>query len=618
VKRGLLAGVALSALLLCAPDASAVDLPSVAGKPVKLDITETSILAQRFAAREGEVSTNQGYFAWLNRLNLVLGWNKFTLGTRIDSSLYELRPGDNTDNPSRRSTLLADGSTRFRNAVYPAKLWLGYKTDGIEITAGDSYVQFGRGLTLSLRKVDELGIDTTLFGGKVTVQKDPFGITLIAGLANPARVDEPSGRALFTSRPVPALEGRQPVPAQPLFGSDRIVGAEVTAGRGLPLILSTHVVKLTKCAPYRYDTNGNIIDDGLDRPFGTCSESDRVAFLGELPGSTGPVIAARDTTNFGQSIEVPSLWGHGNLYLEGAFQRREPARERSANTDGNALYASFVVTGGPIANTVEAKSYRNYWPLAGSVNFTRAADFSNLQYSVSPTAEPVIADSMFGGFNVCVNSARDRFDYRITPTFLAYGAYAYSVSKSEVFGGACDRWGKSTGQPATETTNYINDGTLGIEARFDDDKSALFANVLARHDILDNGTPFYRELAAQYSFTKYIKGPYSVEVAGRHRYRVQDAENIRGVTKGEPWWQGEHQTALKIAPKWVLSQGVEYTTLVGLPTYYVNGGVLYRFTSESSIRLYAGQNRGGLRCVSGICRVFPAFSGARVELTLRF
>src|SRR6185369_6611006 len=117
----------------------------------------------------------------------------------------------------------------------------------------------------------------------------------------------------------------------------------------------------------------------------------------------------------------------------------------------------------------------------------------------------------------------------------------------------------------------------------------------------------------------HIKGPYSVELSGRHRYRIQNGENIAGASfRGEPWWEGEHQTALKVAPKWVFSQGFEYTTYVGLPSTYVNGGILYRFSSQSNIRLYAGQNRGGLRCVSGICRVFPAFSGARVELTLRF
>ncbi len=76
--------------------------------------------------------------------------------------------------------------------------------------------------------------------------------------------------------------------------------------------------------------------------------------------------------------------------------------------------------------------------------------------------------------------------------------------------------------------------------------------------------------------------------------------------------------ALKVAPKWVFSQGIEYTTLIGFPTYYFNGSILYRFTSESNLKIFFGQQRGGLKCVSGICKVFPAFSGARVELTLRF
>jgi hypothetical protein len=158
-----------------------------------------------------------------------------------------------------------------------------------------------------------------------------------------------------------------------------------------------------------------------------------------------------------------------------------------------------------------------------------------------------------------------------------------------------------------------------MELRFDDEKSIAFANLGGRHDITDEGTPYYRELQAQYTVTKHISGPFSVELTGRHRLRVQDRENIHGSNfKGDPWWEGEHYNALKVAPKWVFSQGFEYTTYIGLPTYYVNGGVLYRFKSDSNVRLYVGQNRGGLRCVSGICRVFPEFSGARLEVTLRF
>jgi hypothetical protein len=599
--------------------AHAVDLPNVDGAPVKLDVTETSIFGQRFEARDGEREEDQGYFAWLNRLNLVLGWRKWTLGTRIDSSVYALRPIDRAaDPPGPSPTVILDNATRYRNAVYPAKIWLTYKDAGLEITAGDSYAQFGRGLVLSLRKIDELGVDTTLFGGKVSFQKDPIAITLLAGLANPARVDEPTARALFPSQPTPRIGAQASVPSQPVFGSDRIVGAQVQAGRGLPVIASTHAIRLTKCAPYRYNADGTIVDDAFDAPIGTCEEADRAAWLSTLP-TIGPILRSRETINAGQSIEVPSLWGHGSIYVEAAVQKRDGERPTDPNTQGNAVYGSLVTSGGPIANTLEVKTYRNFFPLAGAVNVSRASAFANVAYSSPPTIEPIIADTMFNFFNACVTGGRDRFDYRFTPTFLAYGTFGYYVTQSEIVGGGCDRFGKSTGARPSETTNYVTDASAGIEWRFDDDKSIAFANLNGRHDIRESGDPYYRELAGQYSVTKYIKGPYSVELAGRHRYRIQERENIRGATfEGEPWWQGEHQNAVKIAPKWVVSQGFEYTTFIGLPTYYVNGSVLYRFTSESNIRVFIGQQRGGLRCVSGICRIFPAFSGARVELTLRF
>lgn len=614
--------LAVSLLLTASSrDALAVDLPKVKGSPLKLDVTETAIAAQRFEAREGERPEDQGYFVFLNRLNSTLGWRKLTLGLRLDSSFYAFRPEDR-DYPDAqlKRNAIVDGSTRYRDRyVYIGKLWLSYKTEEIEATAGDSYVQFGRGLVLSLRKVDELGIDTTLFGGKVTFQKDPFALTLIAGVTNPTRIDEPTGRAMFLSKRVPAAGGFQPIEPTPIFGSDRIVGAQIQAGRGLPVTTSTHAIRLTKCAPYRYDAQGRVIEDPLDVPFGTCEESATDTWLSSLPGNISPILRARETINAGQSIEVPSLWGHGNLYVEAAVQRRQPETPTDAHTQGNAIYGALVSTAGPITNTLEVKSYRNFYPLAAGVNVSKASAFANLAYSAPPTAEPIISDVMFGYYNTCVTGGRDRFDYRFTPTFLAYGTFGYAVTRSEVPGGTCDRIGRSTADDPTGSTNYVTDASAGIEMRFDDDRSIAFFNVTGRHDVKETGDPYYREIAGQYSITKYIGGPFSFELAGRHRYRIQERENIRGNSfDGEPWWQGEHQNALKIAPKWVISQGVEYTSYIGLPTYYVNGGVVYRFTPESNLRVYAGQNRGGLRCVSGICRNFPAFSGARIELTLRF
>lgn len=596
--------------------AHAIDLPKVGGKQPTLDITETSVAAQRFPARDGEKPNDQGYFAWLNRLNLILSWGKFTAGLRLDSSVYALRPEDRKfDDPVLKQNAIVDGSTRYRDAIYPAKMYLTYKNGPIEATIGDSYVQFGRGLVLSMRKVDELGIDTTILGGKLTIQKDPFSFSVVAGIANPTRVDEPTGRALF----LPKVVGNSALGQQPLFGSDRVVAAQIQAGRGMPVVASTQMAMFTKCAPYAYNADGTVKDGFLATPFGTCDEGAVDTWLGSLPSGLGPVLNARRVVNASQSLEIPSLWGHGNFYVEAAVQKRDLLDALEASTTGNAIYGSLSNTGGPFTNTLEVKSYRNFFPVAGSVNVTKASAFNNVAYSAPPTAEVVTQDSMFGFFNACVTGGRDRLDVRANPAMLFFGSLGYFVTRSETPGGMCDPIGRSTADDPKGTTNKVIDASVGSQLQWDDDKSIAFLTATYRNDQKENGELFYREYAIQYSITKYIKGPYAIEVAGRHRRRQEELQNVRGSDpQGDPWWQGENQVALKVAPKWIFSQGFEYTTLIGQPTYYWNGGITYRFTSQSNVRLYAGQNRGGLRCVSGVCRDFPAFSGARAELTLRF
>lgn len=613
VAGSLVAGLAVLAFPL---RAGAVDLPNVGGKPLQLDVTETSVAAQRFEAREGEKPNDQGYFAWLNRLNVILTWDKFTFGTRLDSALYALRPEDrHFDDPQIANNTRIDGASRFRDSLYPAKLYLIYKSGIVEATAGDSYVQFGRGLVLSMRKVDELGLDTTIFGGKLTLQKDPFAFTVVAGLANPTRVDEPTGRALF----LPKVVDGDRLGQQPLFGSDRVVGLQMQAGRGLPVVASTQAAMFTKCAPYAYNADGTVRDGFLDTPIGTCQESDVQTWLTSLPSGLGPVLDSRRTINASQSLEVPSLWGHGSFYVEAAVQQRHRLDPRDGDTSGNAVYGSLSNTAGPITNTLEIKSYRNFFPVAGSVNVSKASAFGNVAYSAPPTAEVVTQDSMFGFFNACVNGGRDRLDVRTSPSTLFFGALGYFVTQSEVPGGVCDSRGRSRADDPDDTTTRVVDVSGGTQILWDNDRSIAFATLTYRDDTRDSGKLFYREYAVQFSVTQYLGHAFALEIAGRHRRRQEDGQNVpENSLTGEPWWQGENQIALKIAPKWIFSQGFEYTTLVGQPTYYINGGVLYRFTSQSNVRVYAGQNRGGLRCVSGVCRDFPAFSGARVELTLRY
>ena len=617
--------------------ALALDVATAGEKPVTLDVTETSILSQQFDARvgEGENIQDHGYGTWINRLNLALNWDRWTLGTRIDSSVYWRRPVDqpvcgrgesgSCITPVQLDNVIRDDSSRYRNYVYPAKVFAKYTGRNLEITAGDAYVQFGRGFVLSLRKVDELGIDTTVRGGKVSFTSDPFALTLVGGVLNPTRIDEATGRALVLPQEIPADPARgvrgDSFGPQPIYGSDRVVGAQVQAGRGLPVVLSTHGARFTRCAPYHYQDNGRVAEGVFESPFGSCEPGDTETWLATIPAKVTPTIGASEIFLAGQSLEVPSLWKHGSLYVEAAVQRRRhDTQPNDPAANGNALYASLTTNAGHFTSTLEVKSYRNFYGVTGAVDQTRASAFSNVAYNNIPSAELVTQDSAIGFFNACVDGGRLRTDYRLTHQLLLYAQGIYAFTKSEINGGGCDETGRNVSAiGAASTSNRVWDGLGGFEWLFDQDRSHFFAWAGGRDDTKVNGEFYYRELHANYTFTKYVAGPYSLELTGRHRIRKEENQNIRDAAIGSEYWrQGEHYTALKVAPKWVFSQGIEYTTQLGFPTYYFNGSVLYRLTSESNIRVFAGQQRGGLKCVSGICKVFPAYSGARIELTLRF
>lgn len=621
------AGAAATAPLLIvlaatrARPAHALDVGNAAGEPVELDVTETSIGAQHFDPREGEKPDSSGWGVWLNRLNVALRSGPWTAGLRLDSAIYWRRPIDNTSYYGLESfsSIQRDNESRYENSIYPAKLWIAYALPAVEVTAGDAYVQFGRGLTLSMRKIDELGIDTTLRGAKVEVQKDPFAITAVAGFGNPTRVDEATGRSLFPTHDVPLGSTRTAV-----FGSDRVVGVDLQAGRGLPVTLSTHAVHFTRCAPYRYDASGNVVTDFWQSPsdvaFGTCDPGDTARWLSQL-GQVPAALASNEITMVGQSLEVPDLWRHGQLYVEAAAQQRSSPVAANGNGDGNALYGAFSFDARPFVTTLEVKSNRNFHVVPASVDPQRAGEFSVVAYSFLPPEETfnMIDTEGTGEFNACVNGGRLRTDVNVTDDLMVYTQGIYAFTKSEQPNGGCDALGHTLASVApSQVQDRVWDGLEGFEWTFDRKLSHAFVWAGARADTVVAGGQTYFEQHVEYSIAKHVYGPWSLEIQGRHRHRLEAFQNQNALGQAQWWTEGENYIALKMAPKWVFTQGFEYTTLVGQPPYYFNGAVLYKITSGSNVRLFVGQQRGAFRCASGVCRFFPPFEGARVELTLRF
>ena len=175
--------------------------------------------------------------------------------------------------------------------------------------------------------------------------------------------------------------------------------------------------------------------------FGTCDTTDTDIWLGSL-NSVPRGLLAHDITMAGQSIEVPSLWGHGTLYVEAAVQQREGDPADATSPNGNAIYGALSFDVGPVSTTLEVKSNRNFYTVAASVG-QQAAEFAIVAYSFLPPAESfnMLDAEGTGDFNACVEGGRLREDVNVSRDLLIYGQGVFAYSLTESPSGRCDELG---------------------------------------------------------------------------------------------------------------------------------------------------------------------------------
>jgi hypothetical protein len=715
---------------VCASSAARAADVQVAGKPLEIDVTNTSILNHHFDNENTQPKTpatrdDDNYNEWINRFNLQLSYWRFSAAVRFDSYLASrLSDSDITtlvqkdvattaatsaDQLALTNAYKFDLNTKYLPTFYPSKLWITYQQPGIEATVGDFYVQLGRGLVFSVRKIDELSIDTTVRGGKLALDRQfgPVHVDLLgfAGQMNPLRIDETSGRRLNVMGDDPLFFGfptaqslqttqltnniavEQTNVAQPNYLEDAAYGGRLEVGPKEAHVAFNGAVVRRKSFDL---THLQCLKDGGDEVVSGPSVAPKIS-TGNCNASSpsfsqiDPTLEHDTIRNFSGSLNVPSIFGHGDLYVEVAGQQLRDGQITSLNPDGSgiaypnmsgyAVYVAASLRAGPVSASFEGKHYRSFFPILANVDTSlgdassAAPEFNNVAYSQPPTAQSIYIEPASGAApNDCITGGRTIVTYRLTPRVSVFAWLGRFVSWTEIEAtnfncltrdppdaGVANQPPKPSNE--TDTWDYAGGAEIFLEggkSKLNFYVGAIEQSLADPHDPLGGpaSTTFYREGYLRYDVVKHIAGPFSIQMQGWHRRRYEP------FTQQIPWWEGENYAALQWSPHVSLIYGFEYLTQGGCQTgpilspetgtvdqqtgmdvitapvkgaakdvcLFNNGGAQWRSNGMGgvvgqvldTVNVFVGERRGALRCVSGVCRQFPPFSGAKLEIVSRF
>ena len=496
--------------------------PAEDGPRLPIDVTATTSTGWR---------TDRGYGEVFGRLNVSTRRDEWSAALRVDTATFISPP---------------DPSVRDRYTLEKASI--GWTGRSLDLSLGDAYVSLGRGLGLSLRKVDELGIDTTLRGAKALLHHGDVSATVAVGYANINNVDETTGTSI--DDPYDLIAGAQ---AQVMLGERVTVGtygAAVTYRRPLGLVPT---------------------DDYTDR-----------------------------SLQYGLTIDAPRLTKRVGVYLEGMGQvvSAEPAAEHPR---GFGLYGTATAHLGKATLLFEGKAYHELTPVRPNL---QQAAFSAVAYNNPPTLERVL--QIIENPQTNIAGGRLRADWTFSRRLLVYANYALF---RDWVGFADPR----TGEIRAGT---IHDPYVGAEVRWDEARSWAIGAAGWRMVVLDDsGDGVRRDGHLTLDVSHALNACVSLTLQVFHQERAKR----ESVILDEQFREGTITAGFRVHPSFTAAAGYDYTTEHIQPkTHYFNGSFGWDLTTSSNLRLLVGSQRGGLRCVSGVCRIVPPFEGVRLTATLRF
>ncbi|MCH9688935.1 MAG: hypothetical protein K0V04_46305 [Deltaproteobacteria bacterium] len=596
------------------PDArkpASIRIPKIPlGKQATLQTwTRLTVLSEWYRNNHNIQESDDGFVSLVSRLNLGVDTRlpRVRLGAqvRLDSQKIWFPAGQDCsgdcvdgigdDFRLERATLRAD-TKRFG-------VWLG-----------DYNVNFGRGMGLSVRKIDEIGVDATIKGGRADFHNKFLRATAIAGFSNRQNSDFATRQLL----PDPGFAAQSYTFAQDAGDGACSTDGRLTADVGNPfwtecsdLLVGGRVEgklpgKVDVGAHYVHIDFGDeltvgVIDEHLHLIGGDIARS-RIAKVWDV------FLGASGVVRNPQIRQVPEALALSSIPLE-----------------GYGVYSSNTLRLGETTVLAEGKHYRDY--------LVALTQNSLLQYTENPTLER--EDQQVPG-NINATGGRLRVDHLIRKRGLTL---------------------------FINTLEYIYNDTVGL-SQFTDENSRLathnYGGIIWRKPNSD----FVLQVSGGYRYERWRQTPDGLDAWVRRRfphaefYLTVPVGHSRGLVhalafRGEGRWEtlinsrdsqeqffrGLFTLGYSLSPWFSISylQGIdtEQPTPAGEPSLtdeecpqganslcrpHLWPGVLARINlfNSSFLRIFAGRQVGGRICVNGSCRTLPDFEGIRGEVVIAF
>jgi hypothetical protein len=543
-------------------------------------VTATTIV-EWHADNRDSFDTNDDFLDVINKINLSFGRGILRTDLRVDTfTLVPIDPPGWTKEAPTGKTYSDDYRLeRITGVLRPHP--------SLALTLGDLYAQFGNGIALSLRKVDELGLETVLRGGRLDLSLGPVDLTVLGGVTNVNNLD-----------PLDLYLVEDPL--------DRLAGVRsqirLLDGR---LSLGVHGVW---CQPSRGDAR---------------------SAQSWIAGGNAEAVLVPGRLLMGAELD------HGWFQTLHVHAQHHPQRWREPDGGtfegyhtGFAAYLNLRARAGPVSILAEGKWYDTF-ALEGSLRYPGSQE-SLLFYSQPPTAERL--DQEIENFHTVVGG-RVKVDVRLLSTLSLFANVSGGDYVSVVDVIRHRTRDEREDDPPLHLGQYLH-VYGGLDVRWDLNRSTLSISGGWRgerdpEDVSDPDLGWHRKKVIAHGEAKlnlYLTGPWTLHVAFLHEWRTKrevhgDVEYNRGTHIMGVDWSGvvgvsvgfEYDTDPSLA-----YPGEESGPYYDMWRYHGWGRVRWVLREDLVLSVMGGTQRGGLKCVGGVCKILPPFAGVRTELVFRY